>query len=224
MDEDDFLGENTVENIDMEDDDDDDEAQISPPELIQLMEEAWLNEKFSPEILPHKTEIVEILLGQLAYIEENLKKLKNTDFKRGLHQMEVDRLRFLITSYLRVRVEKIEIYSTHIIEQERLRAQNNEDMYLNQNELVFAQEYEQGLKQHFDSIMSFCPEVTPSPIVAPNLQSMVFLKSKEDVEGVVMDDGSGEDNELIDLTQGSQVLVSYMSVANLVKKGDVHLI
>lgn len=227
MDEDEALEENTEENhqVEIEDvDDEDDENQISPPELVQLMEEAWLNEKFSPEILPHKTEMVEILLGQIAYIEENLKKLKTTDFKKTLYQMESDRLKFVITSYLRYRIEKIETYSTYILEQEKQRSEKQEEMYLSQNELTFAQEYEQSLRQHFDSIMSFCPEMTPTAAIEPNMHSMVFLKSKGDVEGVVINDRTDDDSEYIDLTSGSQVLVNYSSVANLVKNGGVHLI
>lgn len=227
MDEDEALEENTEENhqVEIEDvDDEDDENQISPPELVQLMEEAWLNEKFSPEILPHKTEMVEILLGQIAYIEENLKKLKTTDFKKTLYQMESDRLKFVITSYLRYRIEKIETYSTYILEQEKQRSEKQEEMYLSQNELTFAQEYEQSLRQHFDSVMSFCPEMTPTAAIEPNMHSMVFLKSKGDVEGVVINDRTDDDSEYIDLTSGSQVLVNYSSVANLVKNGGVHLI
>lgn len=59
------------------------------------MEEAWLNEKFAPEILPHKTEIVELLLGQITYMEERLQQLESTDFKKGIHQMEIDRWEYV---------------------------------------------------------------------------------------------------------------------------------
>lgn len=56
-----------------------------------MMEVAWQNEKFAPEILPHKREIVELLLGQITYLEERLQQLPSTDFKKGIHQMEIDR-------------------------------------------------------------------------------------------------------------------------------------
>lgn len=55
------------------------------------MEETWLNEKFSPEILPNRMEVVELLLDQITTLENNLRKLSNADFKKGLYQMEVDR-------------------------------------------------------------------------------------------------------------------------------------
>ncbi|XP_066258749.1 DNA replication complex GINS protein SLD5 [Euwallacea similis] len=211
------------ENFTFEEEDEDD---LSLEQVIQLTEEAWLNEKFAPEILPHKSEIIDLLLGQISYMEERLQQLQSTDFKKAIHQMEVDRLRFLVTSYLRLRLEKIETFCTHTLQQERYRADKGEDMYLSQNELEFAQEHEQSMKDHLESVMSFCPNVmdTETPEVSPNIHSMVFLKSKRDIEGVAIDDGNGENNDLIDLTSGSQVLISYNSVAKLVKDGDVHLI
>ncbi|XP_050294678.1 DNA replication complex GINS protein SLD5 [Anthonomus grandis grandis] len=206
--------------------DEDEEGDISLEQVIKDMEEAWLNEKFAPEILPHKMEYVEILLGQITNIETQLQQLKNTDFKKGIHQMEVDRLRFIVTSYLRLRLEKIEAFSTHILNQEKQRAENNRELYLSPNELEFAQEFEQNLKQHLDSFLSFCPDAVDvdAQLVAPNIHSMVFLKSKKAVEGIVIDDGDGDNNDLIDLPTGSQILISYNSVSDLVKKGDVHLI
>lgn len=210
---------NEIEN----ESDDEDEVQISLPEIIQLMEETWLNEKFSPEILPNKMEIVELLLDQITTLETNLKKLNNSDFKKGLYQMEVDRLRFLISSYLRKRLEKIEIFCTAILEQEKLRSQQGKDNYLSQNELQFAQEYDQSIKDNFESVMRFCPGIIETQIISPNIHSMVFLKSKENIDGIVIDDGNDE-NDLIDLTTGAQVLIGYKSISNLVKNGDVHLI
>lgn len=84
------------------------------------------------------------------------------------------------------------------------------------------------LEDHFAANMGFCPNWQESTandrIVPPNLNSMVFLKAKKDVEGIVIDDGKGESSDLIDLTSGSQVLINYKNVASLVKNGDVHLI
>lgn len=84
------------------------------------------------------------------------------------------------------------------------------------------------MQQHFDHVTSHFSvlpreEWTQEP-VKPNIHSFVFLKSKGRVEGIVIDDGKNEDGDLVDLDCGSQIIISYKSVANLVKKGDVHLI
>ncbi|KAJ8961190.1 hypothetical protein NQ318_008873 [Aromia moschata] len=125
----------------------DEDVQLTPAEVIELMEEAWMNEKFAPEILPHKSELVDCLLG---------------------------------------------------------------------------------LEQHFEKVTDFYPglpkEDWNNQLVVPNVHSFVFLKSKEEVEGIIIDDGNDEDGDLVDLNRGSQMIISYDSVSNLVKKGDVHLI
>ncbi|VEN37442.1 unnamed protein product [Callosobruchus maculatus] len=38
-----------------------------------MMEEAWVNEKFAPEILPHKMEVVDCLLGRLLIWKKTYK-------------------------------------------------------------------------------------------------------------------------------------------------------
>lgn len=132
-------GENLIDiNLD---DSDSEEIPLTAAEVIEKMEEAWLNEKFAPEILPNKSEIVECLLGQISYMEENLQNLSSSDFQKSLHQMEVDRLRFIITSYLRTRLEKIETYVFAIVKSEEERIENNQLLYLTDNEMQFAKAY-----------------------------------------------------------------------------------
>ncbi|KAH1001989.1 DNA replication complex GINS protein SLD5 [Dendroctonus ponderosae] len=216
-------GETEMASLELEDDDD-----LTLEQVLEMMEVAWLNEKFAPEILPHKREIVELLLGQITYLEERLQQLPSTDFKKGIHQMEIDRLRYLLTSYLRLRLEKIETFHKQILLEEEKRADENEALYLSPKELEFAQEFEQDLEAHLAANMNFCPNWQESTaterIVQPNLNSMVFLKAKKDVEGIAIDDGKAESSDLIDLASGSQVLINYNNVASLVKNGDVHLI
>lgn len=57
----------------------------------------------------------------------------------------------------------------------------------------------------------------------PNMYSFVFLKSKSEVEGVVIDDGT-DGGDLIDFKSGSQMIMSYNSVSNLLKNDAVRLI
>jgi GINS complex subunit 4 len=231
--------ETTIDEID------DTNVQLTSAELIEMMEEVWLNEKFAPEILPNKQEIVDCVLGQLAFMEENLATLPCSDFKKGIHQLEVDRIRYLVTSYLRHRLEKIETYVFHTLKQEEQRTERDEESYLTQAEQEFALKYRQGLRllwglnggydfffpgleQHFENVMNFHPglpfEDWKNQLIVPNTKSFVFLKAKSRVEGVVVDGGRDDDSKLVDLNLGSQLIISYNSVADLVKKGEVRLI
>lgn len=133
------IDDNNAENV--ESDNDEEQIEYTPAEVIQILEEAWVNEKFAPEILPHKAEVVDCLLGQISVMEENLQNLSCTDFRKSIYQMEVERLRFLISSYLRTRLEKIEIYVTNILQEEQHRDQRGEELYLSEKELQFAKEF-----------------------------------------------------------------------------------
>lgn len=218
----------TTQDFGLDDINTSDTEALTASQVIELMESAWLNEKFSPEILPHKTEIVDCLLGQISYMEENLENLESNDFQKSLHQMETYRLRYLVTSYLRIRLEKIEMFNYEILKQEEVREEKNEESYLSAGELQFAKEYKENLEQHFDNVLSFWPGLPPDDwkkeYIKPNLHSFVFLKSKTEIEGVIIDDGNEEDGDLVDFKDGSQMIISYNSVSNLVKKGDVQLI
>lgn len=48
-----------------------------------------MNEKFAPELLDSKTELVECMLEQLKEMEENIKRAKKGDFKVSIHRLEV---------------------------------------------------------------------------------------------------------------------------------------
>lgn len=132
------------DNLDNEENEETEEVPLTAAEVIELMEEAWRNEKFAPDILPNKSEVVDCLLGQISYMEENLRNLKTADFQKSIHQLEVDRLRFLVSSYLRQRLQKIEAYTFIILRQEEQRLEKNEELYLTNSELEFARSYKES--------------------------------------------------------------------------------
>ncbi|KAL3280370.1 hypothetical protein HHI36_017859 [Cryptolaemus montrouzieri] len=205
--------------------DEEDEILLSPATLVKIIEEAWLNEKFSPEILPNKQEYVDLLLGQLAAMDDNLENASDRDIKKGVHQLEVDRLKFLVCSYLRTRLEKIETYIEHILKQENERIEKGEEMYLTDAEFNFANNFKEGVDKHFDNLMGIHPTMPISwknQIVQPNINSFVFAKSKADIESILIDEGN--DDETVYVNKDSQIIISYNSVSNLVKNGDVQLI
>jgi GINS complex subunit 4 len=61
--------ETTIDEID------DTNVQLTSAELIEMMEEVWLNEKFAPEILPKQSRNRRLCFGQLGFMEENLATL-----------------------------------------------------------------------------------------------------------------------------------------------------
>uniref|UniRef100_A0A8C5NJ62 Uncharacterized protein n=1 Tax=Junco hyemalis TaxID=40217 RepID=A0A8C5NJ62_JUNHY len=48
------------------------ELVLTPAQLIQSLEQAWLNEKFAPELLESKPEIIECVVEQLDHMVVNI--------------------------------------------------------------------------------------------------------------------------------------------------------
>uniref|UniRef100_A0A8C6X7I1 GINS complex subunit 4 n=1 Tax=Naja naja TaxID=35670 RepID=A0A8C6X7I1_NAJNA len=129
---------------------------------------AWMNEKCAPELLESKTEIVECVMEQLEHMEENLKRAKQGDLKISIHRMEVERIRYVLSSYLRCRLRKIEKYFPHILEKEKTRAEG-EASILSPEEFAFAKEYMANTENHLKNVaLRHMP---------PNLQKVEFLKA-----------------------------------------------
>ena len=90
---------------------------------MQRLQDAWINEKFAPDLLEHQIEVVNCMLDQIADIKnkinmERSKKTTSKNFGFALYEMEIARVKFLISSYLRIRLEKIQRYVYHLLEQQ----------------------------------------------------------------------------------------------------------
>ncbi|GLV41552.1 Sld5 [Carabus blaptoides fortunei] len=95
-----------------------DNEELTAGDILKSMEEIWLNEKFAPDILQNKMEIVECLYLQIQEMEKNVDRLEKNDVRRCAHELELIRIRFLLSSYLRVRLLKIETFSQTILAEE----------------------------------------------------------------------------------------------------------
>uniref|UniRef100_A0A161MJD3 Dna replication complex gins protein sld5 n=1 Tax=Triatoma infestans TaxID=30076 RepID=A0A161MJD3_TRIIF len=85
-----------------------DEEVLTASGVLQILSEAWINEKLCPELLPHKSEYVDVMMEQIVQMEENVSRLSSTDLRNLIHRQELERIRYLIRSYLRIRLTKIE--------------------------------------------------------------------------------------------------------------------
>lgn len=205
-----------------------DEEPITAQKVLQTLQEVWLNEKFSPELLQHQSDLVDCMLDQIQQMEENLRKLKKNDFRVVIHRMELDRIRYIITDYLRIRLNKIERFVIHVLEQESSR--NIEDAYLSPPELKFAREYLSHMEEHLRLVaLRHMPTNVKDfdkakVAVIPNLSSHVFLRAKQSVTGVVIEGDDENREDEVDLGENSQHIMQYKSVANYLKTGTIQLI
>lgn len=165
--------------------------------------------------------MVDLMLGQLAHMEENLLAIDANDFRRITHRMELERIRFVVTSYLRCRLQKIEDFTQHIINEERNRPADKKR--LSEAEMKFAEDYLESIEKHFQQLA--LRHIPPNQddiskrIIRPNLMSNVFLKVLKPC-GVVVN----TNDEEIDLSENSQHMLPYQLISNLVLKGNVQLL
>ena len=96
---------------------------LTPAELTERLEQAGMNGKFAPDLLESKPGMVECVMEQRDHMEENLRRVKKGDLKISINQMEMERIRYVLSSYLRCQFMKIEKFFPHVLEKEKTRHQ-----------------------------------------------------------------------------------------------------
>ncbi|XP_014219758.1 DNA replication complex GINS protein SLD5 [Copidosoma floridanum] len=199
---------------------------LTSEEVMRELENAWLNEKFAPELLPHQGDLIPLMLQQISHMESNLQNATKGDMRINIHTMEISRIRFIISSYLRKRLEKIEEYAAFLLEADSKRSP--EEAFMTPTESRFAKEYVENVKklfytlalQHMPSRFQDFDEAKMSS--KPNMNKHVFVRANKKIEGIMIPGSINEDE--VDFEEGSQHIIKYSAVADLVKSGAVQLI
>ena len=108
-------------------------------------------------------------------MNENLSRLKKGDIRIPVHRMEISRIKFIINSYLRARLAKIQTFIFHYMKGlgGGLGQAENNPSRLTPEEAKFAESFSQELTGHFSNLAmrhlpgGWDPAKLPAP--APNL-------------------------------------------------------
>lgn len=69
-----------------------------------------MNEKMCPELLEHHMEFVDVMLEQLKELDVMISQTSSkSDMRVAAHLMEMDRIRYIISDYLRCRLHKVDM-------------------------------------------------------------------------------------------------------------------
>ena len=95
------------------------DASVMNADYVTL-KRAWMNEQRAPELLPYESEAVENILNSLrpqwTLISARQAQWTGRDSHiRDLLTMEADRVGYILKSYLRVRLYKIQHYARHYL-------------------------------------------------------------------------------------------------------------
>jgi GINS complex subunit 4 len=211
----------------MEEEEDDDD--LTSQELFQRLQQAWLNEKYSPVLLKHENLLVLATFELLDDIEKRLKSSehKTTSFRWLMHRTEYNRLYFILCSYIRTRCLKIEEHPSAALNSEEL---------LSPEECVYAHTFLNTMKEHLKrSVLTDLKseqqqdsddKVLIQLLPKPNLNEFAFFHVDQPVQGLVLsnDQSSAAPSDVIDLKSGDQWIMQFRHLHKLVMDKQLHLV
>ncbi|AET39051.1 DNA replication protein SLD5 Ecym_3584 [Eremothecium cymbalariae DBVPG len=218
----------------------------------------WRNERVAPELLAFPHLLMDRILHRLNNQIEHLENLSmgflehNFDKESKLPllcmEAEVERLKFVVRSYVRCRLHKIDKFSLYLrqINQDRSNLESLNDL-LSRQEMIYHERHSEILLKLFNnSILKHMPqelqaiddtEGSVNMIDAPNWGKFVFLFVRGSPEGSsdplqeTNEDGQAcylvtipELNEEVELTIGGIYVMRYHIIKHLLREDKVVLI
>ena len=184
---------------------------------IERLKLALFNEKLAPALLPHNDDLV-IRIKELTNEQSNMiAELEATAeptsmLQRSLYEMELERVNYMLRSYMRTRLIKISRFSIYLDTSDETRA------VLSENELDFLKRYLQMYRQHVDREIWDTAEgssrlderlrdinLTGPLVVQPELDSHVYCKALVDCEPFRIE----ETDETIEMLQNEIRLLPF---------------
>ncbi|KAJ0399344.1 hypothetical protein P43SY_001533 [Pythium insidiosum] len=198
-------------------------------EDVERMKTLWINEANAPEVLPFDDEMVTEMLDQLKNQQEYVDSVaedratlnEERAFVNKLYQMEIDRLKFVLSSYLRTRLRKIERFAPHILSDPMLTQR------LSQKEIQFAKQYAMLVENHVNELaLGRFPDEHRSldadgMVLEPDLDCFVFCESKAPLRQLQCDDRGVE---FVSMQEGDRHVLRYRAVKVHVEEGQMALL
>lgn len=195
-------------------------------EEVAKLQACLLREKASPELLEYEHELMGSVLEQISLqqtaLETRIESVQDHAASE-LYQLELDRVKYLVSSYLRTRLLKLQRLMLYIIK-------NDLGGLLSQPEATFLSKYfaiktNQFKKafllrlpskfQQIDDTRSF----QKSSVTEPNLDACVFVRIKADIGTVKLAEDSSTE-----LRAGETHLLPYRVVKALIVRGSADVL
>jgi GINS complex subunit 4 len=155
-----------------------------------------------------------------------------TNFALIIIQTEVERWKFLVRSYLRARIAKIDKHTLHYLSTPELQSR------LSEMEVAYATRHQQLLHNHYlSSFLSSFPQQLQnlndtaggiSMIGGPDEDGGVFVRglgSRDGGDGAVVVRGRGRDGDgEIEVARGEVVIARWADVKGHVENGEMELV
>ncbi|RKU42660.1 GINS complex subunit [Coniochaeta pulveracea] len=198
---------------------------------VQALTRAWVAERSAPELLPWPADglferVNDKIKNQIEKVEEMTGDMDpKTNFALIVIQTELERYRYLVRSYLRARIAKIDKHTLHYLSTDALRSR------LSELELAYATRHQALLHNHYlSSFLASFPAGLQNlndssgninMVDTPDLDTAVFVRLLRDT--VVQGRGVHKDDEM-EGTDGSILILRWSDAKGLCERGDAELV
>ncbi|KAJ4858808.1 hypothetical protein N5P37_000378 [Trichoderma harzianum] len=198
---------------------------------LQALTRLWVAERSAPELLNWPADglferVNSKIKSQIEKIEDMTGDMDpKTNFALIVIQTELERYKFLVRSYLRTRIAKIDKHTLHYLSTEELRQR------LSPTELAYATRHQALLHNHYlSSFLSSFPQRLQnlndtagnvSMIDSPDLDTAVFVRLLREKDVF----GRGTDvDTILPAANGDVLIMRWSSAKALVEDGDAELV
>ncbi|KAM0965838.1 hypothetical protein ACFX15_021205 [Malus domestica] len=167
---------------------------------VKLLKSAWRQEKATPEVLQFESALIRRIIEQIQLMEETVEEFTESGIDPltvSLYQMDLDRTQFLLRSYYRIRLQKIEKYMFHIRDNAESRLYDKEKLFVEQCCADLQTHLEKSvllqLPSTYQSVFRQSSEKETDMVPRPQLDTFVVCKTKYHLGHIQLEDsGDGE--------------------------------
>ncbi|CAJ0573623.1 unnamed protein product, partial [Mesorhabditis spiculigera] len=210
--------------------DEDDEDAVTSAMVLAEMRQVWQSETVSPLLLPDRSELVHCLVDQIESMEENLMRcVDRGHIKISLHRLELQRITFVVNSYIRRRLQKIEDNPLLAIQQHQERVRTEQKPLLSDDELIYARRFAEAESAVFSQTVLRHLPASLNRLMRPvttNDSEKVFINVLADgLDDVAVPDGDDPGSDvLIGLNRGATFLLPINPILPALEQGHVRLL
>ncbi|KAI4254683.1 MAG: hypothetical protein LQ352_002957 [Teloschistes flavicans] len=230
-------------------------AEVSGDELsletrdLQELTRAWVTERSAPELLPWPSALMERMMDrihqqvshvakssapsanaagrvQIEVVEEQVGNMDpKTNFRLIIIQTELERFKFLVRSFLRARIAKIDKHALHILTSptQSARLSEPERQYATNHQALLQAHYHSSFLAQFPTSLQRLDDTAGgiSMIEQPDVDTAVFVRGLRDIDEPIIVEGTDIDFEL---RRGDVYVVRWSAIREWVLSGYAELI
>ncbi|GAB7366657.1 hypothetical protein MBLNU230_g8640t1 [Neophaeotheca triangularis] len=202
---------------------------------LQALTRAWVNERTAPELLPYPIGLVDRIMDRIKTQIETIEELTGSmdpkaNFKLVVIQTELERFKFLVRSFLRARIAKIDQCPHHYLQTSAASDSIQpllsplETQYLNSHQALLSSHYRASFLQHFPTSLQKLDDTAGgiSMVDKPDEDTAVFVRVLRDAGKVEVQAEQGVG--VAELQRGDIWVLRWSAVKDAVTRGDIECV